>query len=682
MKRIFFCLLCCIMSVVSFAQAKNKPTKPMPVKEGNDGYYLFVSNQAVSPRNKASYFSGGTVFRAIGDGEWKEIGKIGAVESLESFKRVVGAETVAGLMKLKRLSSEQALWDYVLAHPRIDDYGLLGVDVKFLEAMGTCYADRSVNESLATGTTIHYKINLQPGGTNTRSSTVEGTVLKGMKPVIVQPSFSSLTEDDSVLIVKWKAPVQGSDDALFGNVWRRKGNYGNYEFAGKVLANKDSSQRQITYTWFEKTTPSTQYHFYIVPVTLTGLPGPVSDTAAGISRDFKHLAQSTVLYTKDTARGIWLSWEALPQTTFTSGIIIERSRNSAQGFVVIDTIAPSLTNYLDEKMAPNVMYNYRIRTLSIRQDVLDVSAQAAAMHKDERSYIEAPLGLSATGEADLIRLSWKKSLMPDVAGYYVYRSTSANRDWELISNLQADTVFVDSAAHNARVQYKYVVVAANYAGIKSDFSAPAFASLTKIVLPAAPLGVLVGGDAGRIIVSWKDMRQQDELIAGYNIYRRPVTPNSQADEGEISPATLKQRGFVLVNKVPVRENVFSDPVNGSFAYAITSVNMKGTEGNAYGSFAASSTAVALRAPADVSARKTSKGVEITWGANLQPGLQQYVVYRREASEKVAVQIGTVALEQTNFTDTKASAGKLYFYSVKSTGAGGASEASLEKGVRM
>lgn len=83
----------------------------------------------------------------------------------------------------------------------------------------------------------------------------------------------------------------------------------------------------------------------------------------------------------------------------------------------------------------------------------------------------------------------------------------------------------------------------------------------------------------------------------------------------------------------------------------------------------------------MSARKTSKGIEITWSASLQPGITPYQVYRRLAAEKTAALIGSVDVRQLSYFDTKATAGQLYFYSLKVAAGDTVSEASIEKGVR-
>lgn len=651
------------------------------VKEGREGIYLFlpsVSDQASSRRIAGNV----TVFKDGGNKKYRQVGVFRNASTLQEFERIVGKNVIQYLRGFKKLNSDEAVWNYLRVHNNINEYGLLATNISFLQAMGKCFVDKEA-AAVPPGTVLRYRISLF--GSTSPDSMMELSIATGKKPAITAPRLKRVVEDDSVLVVEWTSPVQGNADATNGEIWLKTGNLGTYQLAGYALALKNEQQTAITYTWREKVKPGMQYYFYLLPVTFTGLPGPASDIASAISRNFKLLAQTASMNAIDTVNGIYLSWLPLPDADLSAGIVIERSKEPQRGYQVLDTITVRAVSYTDTRVMPGNSYHYRIRLLTIRQQLSEPSAHASAIYRATGILPEAPEGIRTEASEKSIRISWRKSPYPEIAGYYVYRNSGDNPQWLRVSNLVKDTSFTDSSTLVSRLSYGYAVTAVDYNQAESGYSERVSVAILQKQIPPAPAGMRGVSDEGRIMLAWNEMKQSDDQVAFYNIYRKETGASFRETAGELTPASLLRQGFVKLNIDAVPSATYTDTkdLNGkSFAYAVTAVDNFGIEGNAFGAIVINASVPRLLPPAQVSARKIKQGIEVSWDENLQQGIRGYIILRREPNNANAVQVGTVEKRKLSYTDSRITPGKLYFYSVKSTGNNIASENSVEKGVRF
>lgn len=646
------------------------------VKEGKNGIYLFLP--AIQGRENANNV---IVYKASGNEKFQRLGMFRPAADLQEFTRIAGKNTIGFLRRLKKLSSDNAVWDYISLHRNVKDYGLLATNIAFLQAMGKCYIDIEA-KGAKPGTVLRYKINVL--GANALDSMLTVRITTGKKPAITAPVISKLIEEDSVVVVEWTAPVAGNADASSGQVWRKSGNLGAYELAGYALAIKNEKQTQITYTWHEKVKRDIQFYYYLLPATIAGLEGPASDTAMPLSRNFKALAQGDAMNATDTSNGIYLCWQSLPETELVAAIIIERSKEPQRGYQVIDTIAANSTAYTDTRVLPGYGYHYRIRTLSIRQQVSQPSAHASAIYRATGIVPEAPENIRIiTGEKN-IRIQWSKSPYTEIAGYYVYRNSGEAAEWKLISDLVKDSVFTDTSLLSSRTVYGYAVASVNYNQQQSELSDKVSGTISARQVPPPPTGLQAIADMGRVLLAWNNGQQADDQVAFYNVYRKEITNAFRESAGDLRAEGLLKQGYIKINRQAIPSATYTDAatVGGTqYAYAITAIDNFGVEGSAYGVSTVNTHQALLLPPAQVAARKTKKGIEITWDANLQRAINGYVILRREPGNTALVQVGAVTADKTSFTDARVSTGKLYIYSVKTTGSGAASQNSVEKSVR-
>ena len=167
----------------------------------------------------------------------------------------------------------------------------------------------------------------------------------------------------------------------------------------------------------------------------------------------------------------------------------------------------------------------------------------------------APTGLGGTG-ADLdAQLSWNANSEPDVAGYRVYRSTTAGGGYSLLTpTLVAGTSYADPVG--AEGTYYYVITAEDGPGNESTYSAEAAVTVTDVA-PAAPTGLAATPGDSQATLDWADNTESD--ITGYNVYRSETAGGSYT----------KVNGSLL----PTSDYVDLGLVNGiTYFYVVTAVD--------------------------------------------------------------------------------------------------------------
>ena len=680
-KIIFFVIL--LIPVLAMSQETANPRNTLSVKEGPDAIYLFLSNRTLDAENPMG-IKDVIISRSVGKQDrFQVIGTLKAAGTKEAFLSICGNNALKNIRAMKKLSSDDAVWEYITTHPEIKSYGILGIDVLFLEAMGTCFVDRDM-KTIPSGTVVFYKAEYVRKDDPSHKTTIDGGLVRGTKPRIQKPKVSRIIEGDSIITVKWSASLEESPDAMFGIVWRKTGNQGTFEKAGQTLANIDSTSGKVIYTLTDKVAPRKQYTYFVIPLTQTLLAGPVSDSAYPISANFRQLQQTSVMKVKDTLLGIYLSWEPIKNTELLTGMVIERRKDKDKGYLPIDTIPASSSFYLDRKVLPNISYYYQIRWITLRHNLLDPAAFATGLHKAKNRFIEVPVLLSAKPAKTGLQITWNKSPYPEIAGYFLYRSDNESKEWVLISNLQKDTVYIDTSIHDGRKNYKYGVRGVNYDNVQTDFSNFVNGRLNIIVLPLSPLGLRSATDGPRALLQWKDMKVNDRYIKGYNIYRKTMNTGETLSNVELTQSWIQESGYKKINDQLLESPVYTDNgigIASYFGYIVTSVDVFGQESLGTSVVIKASSIPTLQPPADLYVRKKGNGFEVSWDKNLGQEVIGYVLYRRTADQKEPEQLEILSASITLYTDSKIMKGVLYFYSVACKSESGTGSRSIEKSIR-
>lgn len=666
----------CLMVWSLFLAAQKDKTAMLMLKESPDGVYILLGNQRISQTDiMGDNIAGAIIYRAVGNEKFKEIGQLKPAASPAEFKSILGGNALITIAEWKKLKNEAEAWDYVLAHPKLNDYGLLAMNIKLGVAMGAYFLDKEVAAMKVSDVKYQVRYIKKDGK---MAEPIETSIRLGLPASIPAPNFLSKTELDSFTVVKWYLPARTASDAVFANVFRSIGNSNKYELAGKIFANINQPKADsVLFKWEEKIKKGYSYNYFIQPTTMALLPGANSDTVNVVGADFSALQQISHLKAKDTAQGIFLSWTALPNSTIYSGLVIERSSQSVGPFVVVDTIPSVAGSYLDTKIRSNQSYFYRVYAVTIRGVKLPPSDNATGTHSQNNIPPDAPRNLTITGSAKGRLLKWNKNIEADVAGYYIFRSSTTESP-ELISLLVKDTAFLDTATLYGRNTYYYEVKAYNHNNISGENSNRVSYQPENKELPRTPTGIKGYAEVQRATISWDDVMLLDKFITGYNVYRKEGKAGFSKEDN--TNADLSKAGFRKMNTQPLSVSTYTDVTASAGAYCVTATDVFGNESFATDAILLSPLTATFMPPSNVTARKVSKGIEVDWDKSQQTGVKQYIIFRRAANEAQALKIGTVDASKEFFTDTTVKAGVTYYYSVVISGDNAASDKSLEAGV--
>ena len=274
---------------------------------------------------------------------------------------------------------------------------------------------------------------------------------------------------------------------------------------------------------------------------------------------------------------------------------------------------------------------------------LDTSAPAAVT------------GLTATAVPTGINLTWTARTESDLAGYNVYRSTSATGTFTKVNTaVVTGATYADTTATAGAPTY-YQVTAVDTSGNESARSATANATRPvppDTTAPGVVTGLTATGVQTGINLAWTARTEAD--LAGYNLYR------------SASATGL----YTKLNLTALAGTTYADTttVAGStYYYRVTALDTTGNES------AVSATASAThQLPPDttapgvvtgLSATGVQTGVNLAWSARTEADLAGYNVYRSATATGTFTKVNTAVLTGTAYSDTTATAGVPTYYQV-------------------
>ena len=276
--------------------------------------------------------------------------------------------------------------------------------------------------------------------------------------------------------------------------------------------------------------------------------------------------------TSSDSRGITVNWDDNAESTL-FGYNVYRSTSATGGFVKITGQPVTASQYLDATAVVGTTYYYRVTAVGTYGNESANSVVASGVRTVDTVAPAAPTGLGAIGETGGIRLGWTAPGDADVAGYRLYRATSADGPWTLLNPaaLLTTTSYLDTNTAPAQV-WHYHVAAVDASGNESAPSANASAErMGADVAPAAPTGLTATGGYTGNALGWTANTESD--LSGYNVYR--AAPGG---------AFVRLNGSLL--GLPSFEDTTAT-VGVTYTYRVTAVDRAGLE-------SAASTATATR----------------------------------------------------------------------------------------
>jgi hypothetical protein len=659
------CRVACIVLVSSnmvVAQAHENNVLPLKYSH-RDGTYLYFLDRALSPTTPFNGIASVRISRNTGRG-FKELLVAARPLTLKEFKKVCGEQTWSQIKVIKKLSSDEEAWNYIIDHHLLDDYGTLAFDMAFRQAMGSAYLDKEA-AGLATGKQWRYKVDwLNASGGIIQSA--EGTITGGAKLFTIgHVSKSRSFANDSLVNVQWYTlETQGTNRIVMADIFRQTGGKGPFtKLSAKLFANRKGDS--LIFNYRENVIPHALYRYYLRPTDELGNSAEPSDTINVISFNFAALPLLQDVSAQDTLNGVHLKWKPLGDLPHVTGIEIQRSRDVRGNYVILDTIAITSISFFDDRVLPDIPYFYRLRLIALKgmEKEVGYSGYVTAVVKNKLKNPDSPYSLEGNIVNGKVHLTWQAVHDPDLYAYFVYRSPSDQQKFEVISPGLQTLEFTDTSSVSGRVQYVYAIKAVNNYSLESEYSNLVTMRQSVVDLPDAPRGLNAYLDHGKVVLSWPSASRTDHAIAGYNIYKRELQAQDTFNANQPAAVQATSLKFILLNDALITQPNFEDrqlvPA-ATYEYAIASVDIFGIE-STYSPFAKLTVEIAGRIVETCTIRKTGTGIELTWDPSLREGADVVSIYRKRAGTANYQRVASLTAGQTTFVDKTAAKGALYIY---------------------
>jgi fibronectin type 3 domain-containing protein len=431
-----------------------------------------------------------------------------------------------------------------------------------------------------------------------------------------QPTGFTATAGATGIALKWNA---NSPTNLAGyNVLRSTS-------ASGPFTKLNTSLITIT-TYTDSTEPTGVINYY----ELIAVDTSNNQSAPATANALAFPAQPTLFIASAGAGGNTLTWKANTEPDL-AGYNVYRAAALAGPYTKLNTTPITLLTYLDTGATTGTIAFYQLTAVDTS------SNQSSPAIASTLTFPKQPTGFSATASTSGVTLKWNANTETDLAGYNVYRATSAAGPFTKL-NASPITVltYADSTAPTGAIAY-YQLTAVD---TSSDQSAPAVANT--LVFPAQPKNfTAVGGTLG-ITLQWSANTETD--LAGYNVYR----------------AASAAGPFTKLNATPITTLTYLDgtaPTGAIAYYQLTAVDTSANQ-----STVATANALAFPAqPKNFTATGGTSGITLQWSANTEADIAGYNVYRSASASGPFTKLNTTPITLLTYLDTTAPTGTISYY---------------------
>ena len=324
----------------------------------------------------------------------------------------------------------------------------------------------------------------------------------------------------------------------------------------------------------------------------------------------------------NTTSGIQLKWSKVSGAT---GYILYRKTGSGSWSRIADIKNGSTVSYIDKTAKSGTTYTYTIRAYSGKY--MSDWKTTKTIKRLADPTVSATSNITAG-----VQVKWSK--VTGATGYIVYRKTGKG-SWSRVADIKSgSTVSYTDKTAKSGTTYTYTVRA--YSGsTMGDWSS------TKTVKRLAdPTVSSASNITAGVQVKWA----KTAGATGYVVYRK--TGNGSWSR----LATIKSGSTTSYTDKSAKSGT-------NYSYTVRAYN-----GSTMSDWHNYKTVKRLSNPAVTSASKTSNGINVKWSK--VTGATGYVVYRKTANGSWSRIANIKSGSTTSYTDTKASRGVTYIYTVR------------------
>jgi len=424
--------------------------------------------------------------------------------------------------------------------------------------------------------------------------------------------------------------------------------------------------------------PGRIYSWYITPVDYFGRVSVKSEIVRSGIYSFSSVRAPYNISTaaRIPAGGIEVRWK-LDDPSAIRSLNLYRSQNYDTGYVLINKISPSDTLVIDASVEPMRKYFYYFVMEGFFDELSSPGVRFFGIAENKVPPIR-PVITSAEGIEDGARIEIRV-FNPDVRTVRVYRRVQGAREFSPLSLAQVTdgnrVVYTDTSHYfGGYTLLSYAAVAENTSYALSEFSDTVSVYPATETVTASPGNLEVTWENGAVNLIWENIRNTNPEIIGYRLYRRVKETNSARQE----EYTLLADGFL---KPEVNYYTDSQVVEGNtYEYIVRAVDFKNGESKAGASALINVIKTRPLPPAGLMLSAGPDAVVIGWEAPEQEEIVSFRVYRYERGKDPVI-IATVPQGASQYTDTTALKGRLYFYFVTSVHSNGTeSSPGMEDGI--
>ena len=340
------------------------------------------------------------------------------------------------------------------------------------------------------------------------------------------------------------------------------------------------------------------------------------------TKTIKRLADPTVSSASNITAGVQVKWS---KVTGATGYIVYRKTGTGSWSRVADIKSGSTVSYTDKTAKSGTTYTYTVRAYS-GSTMGDWSSTKTIKR------LADPTVSSASNITAGVQVKWSK--VTGATGYIVYRKTGTG-SWSRVADIKSgSTVSYTDKTAKSGTNYTYTVRA--YSGsTMGDWSSTKTAKRLADPTVSSASNITAG-----VQVKWA----KTAGATGYVVYRKTGTGSWSRI------ATIKGGSTTSYTDKSAKSGT-------NYSYTVRAYN-----GSTMSDWHNSKAVKRLSNPAVTSASKTSNGINVKWSK--VTGATGYVVYRKTAKGSWSRIANIKSGSTTSYTDTKASRGVTYIYTVR------------------